>query len=288
MPTRSQQEAWTMAQYLSLYHHLSTYLPICLNLIASTTQVDVTMPLNWPVLGIDKIYCHNLPPGVCCSYFDLEIRELELRPPGFNPASHVFLTSLKNVTFSHLLPGDIAAVWRYRIEHGRNEWGRYVQGRCASCSTRILKTGHGPGTWRWDGIENWLQRHGRLWMPLGGASYIRVPSIGLPPDKDTGNWLTMEGILGLAWGGGSWFASDAAAKMIGRGGSGGSTTFPRTKRGIRASQKGTVYAQGPSEWVYPNMIEANGTNFTGGGASMVYQSIDGQVLNLTSLLGTAG
>ena len=76
--------------------------------------------------------------------------------------------------------------------------------------------------------------------------------------------------------------------MIGRGGSSGSTTFPRTRRGIRAGQKGTVYAQGPSKWVYPDMIEANGTNFTGGGASMVYQSIDGQVLNLTSLLGTAG
>ena len=36
-------------------------------------------------------------------------------------------------------------------------------------------------------MATWSREQGRLSMHIGGASYIRVPTIVLPPDKDKGN-----------------------------------------------------------------------------------------------------
>lgn len=176
----------------------------------------------------------------------------------------------RHVGFQHLLPGDIAAVWQVRYTEGG--WKS-----SAGCSSRIMQTGHGPGQWAYYAPDtDWT---------AGGASYISVPTV-VPPDQGVAKVLTMEGILGLVWGGGKWFASEAARDMVARGGSGGLVGFPKTKskakRGIRSGDKGTVYAQAPPNWVYPDLIEINGTKYFGGRGSLVYESQEGTVLNLTA------
>ena len=42
-----------------------------------------------------------------------------------------------------------------------------------------------------------------------GASYIEMP-VRLPPKMRTTSHLAVEGLLGLVWGGGNWFVSEAA------------------------------------------------------------------------------
>ena len=111
-----------------------------------------------------------------------------------------------------------------------------------------------------------------------------MPTI-LPPDGGVVKMLTMEGILGLSWGGGTWFANQAARDMLARGGSGGFVSGPipkvRSKRGIRSQEKGTIYAQGPQKWVWPDVVVVNGTEYKGGGGGLLYES-EGKMLNLTS------
>lgn len=113
-----------------------------------------------------------------------------------------------------------------------------------------------------------------------GASYITLPR-AMPPDPKANSWLEAEGILGFAWGGGKWFVSDAAQRLLG-----GGSSMPglKARRDIRSPKKGQVYAQSPRSEVYPNRIEYNSTTYVPleGQRSFMYINHDtGATLNLT-------
>ncbi|KAG7006573.1 hypothetical protein G7Y79_00014g037480 [Physcia stellaris] len=158
----------------------------------------------------------------------------------------------KSLLFEHLIVGDIAAAWKRR-EPGPEDPPTAVQTELNGCSSRILNTGHGPAA-------GW----------------------------EDGEYTHDGGVLGLVYGGSQWFASAAAARVVARA-QGGLATFPKkAKRGIRSELKGTVYAQGPSKWVYPDKVQVNGTEYFGGGTNLVYESKDGRLLNLTSASESGG
>lgn len=256
---------------------LALRLLFLLRLVTYSIQVDITLHLG-PTAGAGwtDVVCSDIPPGICCKGLQ--------RYPGY-PGRHERAQNYKDATFQHLLPGDIAAVWERRIVEHSNNWGPVVESY-GGCSSRILETGHGPGQWVYDAPENGPETALADLKYIGGASYIKVPTI-VPPDQGTAKMLTMEGILGLVWGGGKWFASEAAANMVARGGSGGlvgGTPKLGTKRGITSRLRGTVYAHGPSKWVYPDVVVVNGTRYSGGREDLIYESGDGTSLNLTSLL----
>ena len=82
-----------------------------------------------------------------------------------------------------------------------------------------------------------------------------------------------EGMLALAWGGGSW-VSEYARNL---------PSLPKLRsRGIISKNKGTFYAAPPPRWVYADMITLNGTEYTNHGhGGLVYQSGEGAILNFT-------
>ena len=267
---------------------LPLHLLLFLSLIPTLHAVDVTILYiddNQP--GLVHVTCTNLPPGVCCSVPTVQQR---------NPTTDRLETKTapaKSLLFERLIVGDIAAAWKRR-DPGPEDPPTAVQTELNGCSSRILNTGHGPGMW-WQNYlpiapipripaytrPDWLTGP-RGDKDLGGGSYIRVPTIAQPPDGKMANILTMEGVLGLVYGGGQWFASAAAARVVARA-QGGLATFPKkAKRGIRSELRGTVYAQAPSGWVYPDKVQVNGTEYFGGGTNLVYESKDGRLLDLTS------
>ncbi|KAL8922589.1 MAG: hypothetical protein Q9208_005093 [Pyrenodesmia sp. 3 TL-2023] len=233
--------------------------------VLATVQVDVTMDLmeDPGELGLLSqpltVTCTNLLPGVCCVY----------------PTQ-----GAEVATFEHLTAFDIAALWTDRLVLGGP--ARFIY----SCSGRLLQSRPGPGRWRWVFDDPYVNR-------ARGASYITLPR-SLPPGKEAYGWMMIEGLLGLAWGGGKWFASDAARRFLGGGGGGGggvgSSVTPRSRlarRDIRSAHKGTVYARPPSQSVFPDRVEMrNGSVYTGHGGSsshMVFKDEVGNEIDLTGL-----
>jgi len=115
-------------------------------------------------------------------------------------------------------------------------------------------------------------RFGRF---IYGASYVSLPQGSqLPPSAATAQWLDMQEIRALVWGGGQWFAN----------GAGGSSHNRLDPRGIRSSDKGTAYMTAPTQWRYPDLIVVNGTDYTdNAGGDLVYRSESGAVLDLGQL-----
>ncbi|KAL8759596.1 MAG: hypothetical protein Q9199_000640 [Rusavskia elegans] len=234
-----------------------------------SSQVDIEhiVPANLPPAYEIKIICSNIAPGVCCR-----------RPPGQQ-------RSVCPVIFNHLTAFDIAAVWsKRRLPSPPNAAPPQDEVLITACSGSVVETGRGPGSWRWLLWDNPVYTTlPELERPtIEGASYITLPK-ALPPDATTANWLHMEGLLGLVWGGGKWFASSAAEAALGR-----MTIVPRGvrhRRDIRSSEKGQVYTQNPPRAVYP-VITINGTSYTfneklaGDG---LYTNDAGEVLNLTKI-----
>lgn len=94
--------------------------------------------------------------------------------------------------------------------------------------------------------------------PATGASYIEMPTV-LPPGEKISDWLDAEGVLGLAWGGGKWFSSPAASRLLGSAAGIGPKSMLR--RDVRSRAKGKVYAGRPRRWIYPSYIDFNGTRY---------------------------
>lgn len=104
------------------------------------------------------------------------------------------------------------------------------------------------------------------------ASYVTLPK-ALPPGETEANWLTAEGMLGLAWGTTEWFAEGAAGL--------GSRLNRLRRRGIVSEKKGTAYIRGPSRSRWPDVVVVNGTTYEGSGTvGDVYRSSDGRALDL--------
>ena len=205
-----------------------------------------------------SITCLNLLPGQCC----------------FAPSGRWVLRNARVAAFDGLAAHHIAAVWSRRSQIGRSPTN------VGGCSGTVLASQTGPGTWTWRGARSPSTEDTITHLAdtgATGASYIEMP-LGLPPDSRMSGWLAAEGILGLVWGGGKWFASPEAGRLL----SGGSGVTPKRllRRGIRSENKGTVYATEPTRSVFPTFIVVNGTKYTDIGG-MVYESESGIVLNLT-------
>lgn len=179
---------------------------------------------------------------------------------------------MTNVLFRHLLAWDIAAVWR---DQNRFELGAAYSN--TGCSGPLLASRKGPGVWLWRqppaGSAN---SHA-----AEGASFIRLP-MHLPPDPSILNYLIMQGLLGLVWSSGSWFASPAAEKVF--GGQYGIKVGGIVRRDIRSAGTGNVYARPPLVTRYPDVVDINGTQYTAEKTSdCLYSDVDGNSLNLTAL-----
>ncbi|KAL9010819.1 MAG: hypothetical protein Q9173_004286 [Seirophora scorigena] len=183
--------------------------------------------------------CTNLLPGQCCQALPVPITNYN-NP--FNPGA---------VDFTNLMPFHIAAVWARR-------------GNIRACSGVPMETRAGPGNWHHEATGD---------ERAYGASYITLPR-SLPPGETEANWLNTEGVLGLVWGGGRWFAK--GAESLGR------ETIGVRRRGVVSAEKGTVYSREPTRWRWPDVVVVNGTRYIDAGtADFLYQSAEGQVVNMT-------
>ena len=229
--------------------------------VTSTVQVDIIFDRTFfdaaEFIGnIHRIYfdglcCPNITPGSCC---------IAPRNPPFS----------SSVTFRQLTAFDIGAVWRSDSNPP-----------APGCSGSVMASRRGPGQWQWimerDTPSGVIQRH------AAGASYISLPK-ALPPDRTTVDWLIMEGMLGLVWGGGKWFASAVAESALAK-----PNMMPKRdimqQRDIRSPIKGNLYARPPPRAVFP-IVNINGTNYTHSGVStgdIMFADSEGSLVNLTYL-----
>ena len=222
-------------------------------LVIQSSQVDIIITSN-SLNMFHRAICPRQPPGICCS--------LPLEFSG---------SVTPTITFRHLLPGDIAAVfWEVLDWHfiGKDTWP--PNNLSPGCQTPIIQTGRGPGTYSYDGMDALGHE-----TPIGGGSYISLGDVKLPPKPEAVSALTFQGVVGLVWGGGQWFGSAAAQSKFG-------LRRLKERRGIRSPQKGTAFIQGPRRWVYPTLLEMNGTQYTSNDTSrLIYTAANGQTLNLT-------
>ena len=157
------------------------------------------------------------------------------------------------VVVHNLLVNHIGVLWTARDGLG-------------DCAGTPIRTQPGPGDFRS------LHHTG-----YSGVSYIRLPKTTLRPDGTTSAWLEAEGLLGLVTGYGHWFSS-----RVKPGALPGATR--KSRRGIIAGHRGTVYSGPPRWWKYPDLVTVNGTDYHSMNTSELnYSSADGLVLNAAEL-----
>ena len=226
--------------------YLLLYLLLNLLFLRASHAVTITMDENLPA-GMTSV-CENIPPGICC---------IAITFPNycyFNPFDPT------SVRFDDLLVYDIAAVWGLRNRIHDPDPIRDCSGQALETRTGIV------GSWNYPAPD--------ARRPYG-ASYIRLPP-RLPPVKSESLWLEAEGMLGLVWGGGKWFANGAET-VIGR-----RVGLKKRRQGGRrivAGAEGTAYVRGPQSWKWPDLIVVNGTRYSSLDAEgLRYRSADGAIL----------
>ena len=230
-------------------------------LVTAVPQVSVTLH-NEYVPGFEvSMTCANLLPGHCCTAPRTIFRSY---------SAHV-------ISFSGLGFSQVAAIWRDRMHSvGQLDLSASYTG----CSSEVWRSRPGPGFWKW---EMWRESEiTESLIPATGASYIDLPR-ALPPDGEASNWMDAQGMLGLVWGGGKWFSSPAASRLLGYDGSGGHKR--RRRRDFGSRPNGTVYAGRPHRRVLPTYIDVNGTRYFAESESDTadYRDKSGTVLNTTLL-----
>lgn len=229
--------------------HLSLFLCLALCIPFAVT-VDISLLLTGQPGTPDlTCTCTSIAPGVCCM------------APSPSGADHV--------SFQHLTAFDIAAIWKSRLPLGATA-NEHIRG----CSGRVLQSHSGPGAFVWD---IW----GNPAVPMAhGASYVTLPR-SLPPSEEAVSWMLVEGLLGLVWGGGKWFASDATQKAFG-----GSPPRSKMRRDIRSGNKGQVFAGPPRGGVSIDMVELGGKKYRrDGNSGSIFVDDAGTSINLTDILG---
>ncbi|KAL8771266.1 MAG: hypothetical protein Q9209_003171 [Squamulea sp. 1 TL-2023] len=240
---------------------------LCLFLFKQTLQVNVILSGSlWTlanILGHQQFWaggCINLPPGECCA-----------APPSLilDPGV-VYFTDLQNL--------DIAFLWKER----RVSWWFAPMRIAHSCSGIPFRSKLGGPSWRyhWFGLDQADSTR------AAGASYIRLPP-KVPPDPNEVNWLGVEGMKGLVWGGGHWFANQAGYP---RGVSGFMVQRqnyeppgPQISRSRSVLRGGNFYATMPSKGRYIDWVTINGTNYTHNGeGDLFYTNAAGRVLDLNA------
>ena len=246
---------------------ISPFIPIFALLVASPTPaVDIVMTYlrfgisHW--INVAVATCPAIPPGICCE-------ALRNRPA---PGSRFVEDQIYHVTFSGMLAGDIGAVWGPR---------RTPEGNLrAGCSGTVLDTRRGPGDWQWRGLEA-----GQEWQSATGAQYISLPE-RLPPDPTSSRWMSVQGILRMAYGGGNWFTTPAAERLCGPAMRGLRKRL-NERRDIRSPLKGDLCVGPAPSWRYPELVVVNGSDYSDAGrGDLVYTDAKGNVLDLTQVFPT--
>ncbi|KAL8782559.1 MAG: hypothetical protein Q9213_005284 [Squamulea squamosa] len=182
------------------------------------------------------------------------------------------------VHFYHLQNLDIAFLWRDR----RLSWWFAPTRMAHSCSGIPFRSKVGGPSWTY----NWYALNREDITQATGASFIRLPP-KIPPDADEVNWLGVEGLKGLVWGGGQWFANQAgyprgvSGFMVERQNHG--PPGPQISRSRSMLRGGTFYATPPSKGRYIDWVTINGTNYTHEGeGDLTYKNAAGRVLDLNA------
>ena len=241
-------------------------IALILMLALPSIQVDILMSRALVYPAPIQMICRDIAPGVCCVSPWQDIFGSRMEPEGL-----VSYDGAGVVKFENLHAFDIAAVWGRRSTT-TGFWPFTQDAEIRACSGRILESRPGPGDWL---LNMSIANNERQTFTIAhGASYISLPTI-VPPKGQVGNWLTAEGILGLSWGGGNWFASLKASQFL---------QNHLRKRDVRSPNKGQVYAMPPPRFQYPAIMSINGTEYTAqvvGG--VLYKNDDtGEVVNVTS------
>ena len=248
---------------------ISKLVSLVLMLVLPTVQVDIAMTKAFLIPHRMEVVCEDIPPGVCCvsPWQDIGAFGSHDRPEGV-----VSLDGAGAVEFRNLGATDIAAVWGRR-SYTTGFWPFTREAEITACSGAVLDSRPGPGDWLSNMTNPDLRQPN--YQVGHGASYISLPRI-VPPVGEVGNWLAAEGILGLVWGGGSWFASQAASAYIQK---------HLRKRDIRSANKGQVYSLPPPGVQYPAIMSINGTQYTAQevGGVLYRNDVTGVVVNLTSI-----
>ena len=245
---------------------ISRLVSLILMLVHPTVQVDIAMTRAFIVPHRMEVVCEDIAPGVCCVSPWQEIFGTINREAGV-----VSLDGAGAVEFRNLHATDIAVVWGRR-SYTSGFWPFRREWEITACSGTVLDARPGPGDW----LKNLTNPEypNPNYAIAHGASYISLPRI-VPPAGEVGNWLAAEGVLGLVWGGGNWFASQAASAYLQK---------HLRKRDIRSADKGQVYSSPPPGVQYPAIMYINGTQYTAqvvGG--VLYRNDDtGVVVNITS------
>ena len=164
---------------------------------------------------------------------------------------------------------DIGAVWGART----TPEGNFRTG----CSGTVVDTRRGPGDWQWRGIET-----GSEWRPATGAQYVSLPK-RLPPDPAASRWMSMQGILEMAYGGGKWFTTPAAEKLCPPA-TGRPQKGLKGRRDIRSPLKGDLCIGPAPRWKYPELVVVNGSKYSDAGrGDLMYADANGNALDLTKV-----
>ena len=237
-------------------------LSLLILLVASPAlAVDIVMTYlrfggNSYWISVAVATCPSLPPGICCE-------AISNRPASDSGFVH---DNAYHVTFRGMLAGDIGAVWgAHTTAEGSVRGG---------CSGRVIETRRGPGDWQWRGIEA-----GSEWRPATGAQYVSLPK-RLPPDPAANRWMSMQGILEMAYGGGKWFTTPAAERLCGPA-TGRSRRWLKGIRDIRSPLKGDLCIGPAPTWRYPELVVVNGSEYSDAGrGDLRYADAKGNVLDL--------
>ena len=165
------------------------------------------------------------------------------------------------------------------------------RGQALGCYGTPKETHWGGGDWVYDIPQ------GDADEKLSGANYIKMPT-NLPAEGSQSPWMEAEGILGMVWGRGQWWAGDsgtaaaqtARANLLAEASKALQGPFPfRRRKGrrnwdanIRSENKGVVFCKEPDKATWADTIVVNGTEYVAQGAgSVIYKTAGGEVLDFT-------
>ncbi|KAL8841499.1 MAG: hypothetical protein Q9170_000882 [Blastenia crenularia] len=235
-------------------HFSSLYIGFIflLNAIDLSDQVDVLLGGTFAQWRLTNIFgtieswhaaCQQLRPGECCS----------VPPDSFIDPGMLIVEDLQ--------PLDIVFLWKRR----RVSWFQTTRG----CSGIPFRRHVGGPRWQYSwATEN--AQSGQGDMAVTGVSYIRLPP-KVPPDPGEVDWLAVEGMKGLVWGGGKWFANQvgyppSTTKILRRGEHQAAAAArgapPQISNNKALYKGGTVYATAPPWQRFVDWMMVTGTNFT--------------------------
>ena len=250
-------------------YHLLTML-LAVSPVLSTSQYRAHIRLYNGLFEPTTQDCIHIPPGVCC-------RQLTLpgsSPTRFNAFSHVVFLSMDLQ--------DLALVWTtdrpappLPPPPGEDDPADVMEApilpSLSGCGGRVLASSAIRRSQHLLAVPWSFRTEDDAWdrsqRTVTGASYIRLDSSQVP------GLGSAEGIRGVLGGGG---------KMFGVKNRTGIAAYRYEMIARRGFVPGAQEEERPAQWVWPDRVAVNGTEYAqvGGKGSLTYQSGSGEVLDL--------